>query len=204
MDGGGSSVGIGVGGHLRLHDISHAQGAFPALDMVLNRHIVDRHALTDQAGNASKGTTQITTKGVEESFPLLWRGFVINVKHGTPVAVQDVAGYLIDLDEREVRDIHAPHLPPINVVGIDRVALPTVWIVAHPAGARPSAGTGLQQGPIQNISLLRICLCCHCVFSLCDCCFHIERRVQRWLFQRKMLTISPSCHSGAPSSSGNH
>src|SRR5437660_1800084 len=85
---------------------------------------------------------------VEDGFPLLWRCLVLDVKHGPPVARQHIAGNLIDLDKREVRDIHAPHSTPINVVGIDRVAATTVWVVAHPAGAWSPAGTGLQEGPI--------------------------------------------------------
>src|SRR2546421_7855826 len=56
MDGGGSPVGIGIGGHLRLNDLAHTQGSFPAFDAVLNGHKVDCHALTNQTGYPSQGT----------------------------------------------------------------------------------------------------------------------------------------------------
>src|SRR5206468_4303818 len=82
----------------------------------------DCYALSDQAGYISQGTPELATKGVEESFLLLRRCFVINVEYRPPVTLQDIAGNLIDLDKREVGDIHAPHVAAINVIGIDRVA----------------------------------------------------------------------------------
>src|SRR5712692_5466980 len=66
VDGGGSAVGIGVGGHLRFNDFAHPQGPFPALDPVLNWHKVDRHALADQTGYISQGTPELATKDVED------------------------------------------------------------------------------------------------------------------------------------------
>src|SRR6266704_1850948 len=166
MDGSGSAVGIRVGGHLRFNDFSHTQCPFPALDPVLNGHEVDRHAFADQTRYVSQGAAQLSTKGIEDGFLLRGRCLVINVEYGPPVPRQYIAGNLIDLYKREVRDIHAPHPSPINVVGIDGVATTTVWIIAHPAGAWSAAGTGFQQGPIQDVGLLCICLCCHRVLLL--------------------------------------
>src|SRR6266699_2128511 len=139
VDGSGSAVGISIGSHLRINDLANTQCPFTAFDPVLNWHVVDRNAFADQTCYISQGTTQLTTKDVEDGFLLLWCCIVINVEYGPPVPCQYIAGNLIDLDKREVRDIHAPHLAPINVVGINRVATTTVWIIAHPAGAWPAA-----------------------------------------------------------------
>src|SRR5436305_11665079 len=139
VDGCGSTVGISVGSHLRLNYFSHPQCPFTALDPVLNWHIVNRHSFANQSRYVSQGATQLATKGIEDSFLLRVRCFVINVEYRPPVPRQYIAGNLIDLYKREVRDIHAPHLASINVVGIDGVALTTIWIVAHPAGAWPAA-----------------------------------------------------------------
>src|SRR5437588_1612492 len=79
MDGGGSTVGISVGSHLRLNYFSHTQCPFTALDPVLNWDIVNRHSFANQSRYVSQGATQLATKGIEDSFLLRGRCFVINV-----------------------------------------------------------------------------------------------------------------------------
>src|SRR6266699_3045645 len=48
------------------------------------------------------------------------------------------------MDKREVRDIHNHHQTPINMVGIDRVAVNSVWVDAHPVVAWSPAGSVFQ------------------------------------------------------------
>src|SRR2546429_3731084 len=84
VDGRGSAVGISIGSHLRINDLANTQCPFTAFDPVLNWHVVDRNAFADQTCYVSQGTTQLTTKDVEDGFLLLWCCIVINVEYGPP------------------------------------------------------------------------------------------------------------------------
>ena len=123
-----------------------------AHEVVVDRGVVDRDILSDQAVQIGERSAQAPLPRVEDRFPLLGASFRIDIGDAPPALGREhVAGDLDDLHVRQAGDVDGANRSGVDVIRVEGVTRPAVGIFADPAPAQRPAGACLQERAGENV-----------------------------------------------------
>src|SRR5262249_4443949 len=96
-------------------------------------------------GEVGERAAELAAEGVEDRILLRRRRPLVDVDGDGPVAREDVARQLGDVDDVQPADIDTVDLALVEVVADEGVAGAVVGVLADPAGAQHVARAGLEQ-----------------------------------------------------------